>query len=98
MPEADVVLNDERSRFEMEDEGRIAFIDVTRHGDTMTLVHTEVPEELEGRGIGSALVRGALAYIRDNHLKVVPRCPFVARYLKRHPDEATALGLDPAKL
>src|SRR6266571_2886341 len=98
MSQPDVVLNEERSRFELEDEGMIAFIDFTRSGDTITLVHTEVPEELEGRGVGSRLVRFALGYIRDNQLKVVPRCPFVASYLKHHPDEATELGLDPERL
>lgn len=98
MAEAEVVLSEGRSRFELTDEGSTAFIDVTRDGDTMTLVHTEVPEALEGRGIGSALVRGALAHIRDNNLTVVPQCPFVASYLKRHPDEAAALGVDPATL
>ena len=98
MAEAEVVFNEARSRFELEDDGAIAFIDARRSGDTMTLVHTEVPEAFEGRGIGSRLVRGALAYIRDNGLDVVPQCPFVASYLKRHPDEATELGLDPATL
>ena len=98
MSKPDVTIDEARSRFELEDEGHVAFIDFTRREDTITLVHTEVPKELEGRGVGSALVRGALTYIKDNHLKVVPQCPFVASYLKRHPDDATALGLDPAKL
>ena len=98
MSEPDVVLNEAQSRFELEDESVTAFIDYTRSGDTITLVHTEVPEALEGRGVGTRLVRFALAYIKDNGLKVVPRCPFVVRYLKRHPEESQALGLDPANL
>jgi uncharacterized protein len=98
MSEPAVVVNEERSRFELEDEGVTAFIDFTRSGDTITLVHTEVPERLEGRGIGTMLVRFAIAYIRDKGLKVVPRCPFVVSYLKRHPKDAADLGLDPATL
>ena len=98
MNESDVVLNEERSRFELEDDGSTSFIEFTRAGDTLTLTHTEVPEQLEGRGIGSTLVRGALRYIHEHGLQVVPRCPFVADYLRRHPDDALSLGLDPSTL
>jgi predicted GNAT family acetyltransferase len=98
MSAPEVVLNDERSRFELEDEGATAFLEFERSGDTLTLVHTDVPERLEGHGVGTKLVRFAISYVKDNGLKVVPKCPFVASYLKRHPDEAKTLGLDPASL
>ena len=98
MSKADVVLNDALSRFELEDEGVTAFVAFERSGDTLTLTHTEVPDRLEGQGVGTALVRHAIEYIRDNHLKVVPRCPFVASYLKRNPDDARSLGIDPSTL
>jgi predicted GNAT family acetyltransferase len=98
MPEPDVVLDEERSRFELEDEGHTAFITFTRDGDVVTLVHTEVPEELAGRGVGTALVRGALAYLREHGLGLVPQCPFVRSYLQREPDEAASFGIDPSTL
>jgi hypothetical protein len=55
-------------------------------GDTLYLVHTEVPAEMEGKGIGGQLAKAALNYARENKLKVVARCPFVTSYLQRHPE------------
>jgi predicted GNAT family acetyltransferase len=98
MSEPDVVLNEERSRFELETDGHTAFVTFTRDGDVVTLVHTEVPEALGGRGVGTALVRGALAYLREHGLGLVPQCPFVRSYLQREPDEAASFGIDPSTL
>jgi len=49
------------------------------------MMHTEVPDAIEGRGVGSALARTALNDARANGLTVVPSCPFVSAYIKRHP-------------
>lgn len=49
-------------------------------------LHTEVTDEVEGRGVGSALVRGALDDVRARGEQAVPLCPFVAAYIKRHRD------------
>jgi uncharacterized protein len=57
-----------------------------RDGDTLTLLSTHVPESAEGGGVGSALARAALDHARDHGLRVVPRCPFMAAYIKRHPE------------
>ena len=62
----------------------------------VVLVHSEVDLDLEGTGVGSALVRGALADIRARELRVVPHCPFVIDYLRDHPEEADLVGVDPA--
>ncbi len=51
-------------------------------------MHTEVPKELGGKGIGSALARGLLDIARAQGLKVVPKCPFVAGYIGKHPEYA----------
>lgn len=53
-------------------------------GGRIVFLHTELDLEFEGRGLGSALVRGALEDARARGLKVVPRCPFVKEYLERH--------------
>ncbi|HEY5962575.1 MAG TPA: GNAT family N-acetyltransferase [Xanthobacteraceae bacterium] len=53
---------------------------------TMTFTHTEVPYALQGQGIASRLVRGALEAARAEGLKVVPRCSFVSAYIARHPE------------
>ena len=66
-------------------EGR-PHIDYLRAGQRLYLVHTEVPPSLEGQGIGSDLVKQALADIERQGLRLVPQCPFVAAYVKRHPE------------
>jgi predicted GNAT family acetyltransferase len=80
--------NAERHRFELDADGHIAFSEYTRDGATLTIKHTEVPKELNGKGIGSALVRGLLDIVRAQGLKVVPLCPFVAGYIAKHPEYA----------
>lgn len=57
-------------------------------GDVITFTHTEVDPEFEGQGVGSALARYALDQARDDGLAVRPLCPFIARWIKRHPDYA----------
>lgn len=61
-------------------------IEYQRKGNKIYLIHTEVPTELEGQGIGAQLVKKALADIEEQQLTLVPLCPFVASYLKRHPE------------
>lgn len=62
----------------------------------VVLVHTEVDEAVEGTGVGSQLVRGALDDLRARGLRLVPLCPFVAAYLRRHPEYADLVGVDTA--
>lgn len=57
-------------------------------GTTIELTHTEVPQALEGRGVGSALARFALDDARQRGLSVIPTCPFIAGYIERHPEYA----------
>lgn len=85
MPNA-VRDNAARHRFELDADGHIAFSEYKRAGGTLTFLHTEVPKELNGRGIGSALVHGALALAREQGLKVKAQCPFVKAYIERHPE------------
>lgn len=63
-----------------------ALLAYKQEGDTLYLVHTEVPSQMEGKGIGGQLAKAGLEYARQNGLKVVARCPFVASYLQRHPE------------
>ena len=76
--------NPATSRFEMASADAVAFVEYMRAGDRIVLIHTEVPEALSGRGVGSKLVRGTLEAVRTEGLKVVPRCEFVAAYIERH--------------
>jgi uncharacterized protein len=84
--------NAARHRFELDADGHLAFSEYRRDGNTLTVMHTEVPTALNGRGIGSALVRGLLDIARAQELKVKPRCPFVAGYIAKHPEYADLLG------
>lgn len=81
-----LVNNTAGHRFELAIDGHIAFI-LYRHvpGKT-TLIHTEVPAELEGKGAGTAIVEKTLRYIEEQGDKLVPLCPFVRAYIKRHPE------------
>ena len=63
---------------------RIEYIK-TKNGE-IYLTHTEVPSALEGKGVGSSLVRLALEDIERQQLRLVPLCPFVAGYVQKHPE------------
>ena len=56
--------------------------------DVITFTHTVVEPEFEGQGVGSSLARYALDDVRERKLQVVPRCPFIKRWIQRHPDYA----------
>lgn len=79
-------------RYELDVGDALAFIDYLRDGRTVIMTHAEVPVVLRGGGIGSALVAGALALVRERGEKVVPRCPFVAQYMRRHPETLDLLA------
>ena len=77
-------VNDALHRLELEVEGSIAFIEYKLSEDTLFLIHTEVPPALKGKGVASAIVQKALEYAKGNSYKIIPICPFVQSYLKRH--------------
>ncbi|MDP2408862.1 MAG: GNAT family N-acetyltransferase [Pseudolabrys sp.] len=76
------------NRFEMDTDAGVAFATYRRDGGVLTVLHSEVPAALKGRGLGSALVRGMLDLARADGLKVRPLCGFVARYMTAHPEYA----------
>jgi predicted GNAT family acetyltransferase len=78
------------------DDRLVGLIRYRKEPGLVVLVHTEVDLDLEHTGVGSELVRGALADIRARGLRVVPHCNFIARYIRDHPEEADLLGTDPA--
>lgn len=76
----------ERNRFEIRVDSLIAELTYSLHGDTITFLHTGVPSELEGQGVGKKLVMTGLDYARANGFKIRSMCWFVSLYLKRHPE------------
>lgn len=78
--------NPERNRFEAKIDEFTAIIKYQLTGDKIIFLHTRVPDEISGHGIGSKMAEAALNNARDAGLKVIPRCPFVADYISRHPE------------
>ena len=84
---AEVRDNEERSRFEIHDDGQLAgFAVYRRRPGRIIFVHTEIDPAFEGRGLGSQLVRESLDVVRGTGERVVPLCPFYAAFLERHPE------------
>jgi uncharacterized protein len=80
--------NPPKSRYELLVDGRLAgFAQYRLDGERITMYHTEVEPEYEGRGLGDELARLALGDVRRRGLVLVPLCPFIAVYIRRHPGE-----------
>ena len=78
--------NSTARRFEIVIDGQVGFLNYAIAAGRMRLLHTEVPPALQGRGLAGQLAQAALEYATREHLRVVPLCPFVQAYLKRHPE------------
>lgn len=92
-----VTDNPQASRYELWlGSTRAGLIQYRAKPGTVLLVHTEIDPAFEGQGLGEQLVAGALADLRARGLKLVPLCPFVRAYLRRHPDQADLVAGDPA--
>jgi predicted GNAT family acetyltransferase len=82
-PAPELVTN---GRFELERDGHLATLEYTLDGRVLTLIHTEIPEPLRGSGVASMLAKTALDWARENHKHVDVVCPFVAGFLRTHPE------------
>jgi len=78
--------NEDNKRFETQIEGVTAYISYQLKDHVINFDHTIVPAELGGRGIASSLVKHALAFARQNNLKVIASCSFVDSYINKHPE------------
>ena len=88
----EVVHNPASRRFEATVDGLLCRCDYRLHGNTMMLLHTEVPPQLEGRGIASALVRAAFEHAKQNGMDVLPVCSYVRTWVQRHPEVGSMLA------
>jgi uncharacterized protein len=87
----DVVNNKAHHRYELAIDGHVAATYYEVADSVITFIHTEVPPELGGKGIGSKLVKGALDLARAEGLKVIAQCPFVKAYIDKHAEYADLL-------
>jgi hypothetical protein len=83
--------NPAHHRYQLEVDGHIAATYYEIADGVITFIHTEVPPQLGGKGIGSKLIKGALDQVRARGLKVIAQCPFVKAYIEKHPDYANLL-------
>jgi predicted GNAT family acetyltransferase len=81
-----VTDNPTQNRFEMLVDGETAAVYYRHEGDNLVLVHTEVPQALSGRGIGSKLAQGVFDRIRADGHKAIVTCPFLVKWASRHPE------------
>jgi uncharacterized protein len=77
-----------QGRFEIEDHGQIAYLEYNLTGNVLQLLHTEVPQALQGKGVASELAKSALDWARDHGKRVDVICEFVGAYVKSHPEYA----------
>ncbi|MEU0885902.1 GNAT family N-acetyltransferase [Lentzea sp. NPDC005914] len=82
-----VTNNEAESRYEVHVDGALAgFLEYRTIGDVIALVHTEVDEAHAGQGLGAQLAKFALDDAIARDVKVSPLCPFVAKYIDKHPE------------
>ncbi|HEU0122224.1 MAG TPA: GNAT family N-acetyltransferase [Bryobacteraceae bacterium] len=86
MPEPAIVNNEPGHQFEWSEDGETAVLTYRLRPESITFLHTGVPRSLEGRGIAAKLAVAGLTYARANGLAVVPLCPYVAAYIRKHPE------------
>lgn len=86
--------NSSKKQFELVSGGYTSRIEYMLVGNKIFLTHTEVPTELEGKGIGSKIVKLVLEEIESRKLKLIPLCPFVAKYISKHPEWKRILADD----
>lgn len=79
--------NTAQRRFELRNGAEmLGFAAYRRDGGTVTITHTEIGAQHEGKGYGSQLARAALDHLRAQDLKLVPACSFIAGYVRKHPE------------
>ncbi|HEY4206595.1 MAG TPA: GNAT family N-acetyltransferase [Puia sp.] len=86
MDPLNIINNVDRQQFQVIVDGELAYLEYRLHNGDIALMHTEVPEKLGGRGIASALAQYALTFAREHKIPVMVYCPFVASWLKKHPE------------
>lgn len=93
------INNEEKERFELQVGNYLAKIDykVGKSG-AMYMIHTEVPEELKGNGVGHKIIRESLLWIEENEMKVVPSCPMVRSFIQDHESDFGHLLAEHVKL
>ncbi len=86
-----ITNNEKEQQFQVRVDGELAYLEYRFYKGDIALMHTEVPDQLGGKGIASALAEYAFKYARDHNMPVMVYCPFVGGYLKKHPEHIELL-------
>ncbi len=81
-----LIKNEDDHRFEIFVDQYKAFIDYKETSSQIWLIHTEADPALSGKGAAKAVVEKTLEYIKDSGKKLLPFCPYVFAYIKKHPE------------
>ncbi len=92
-----VTNNEEAQRFEAQVDGLRALLTYRRFPDRIVFNHIEVPPPVESKGLAAKLTRTALDFARANHFRVVPLCPYVAAFIRRHAEYQDLVSADDLK-
>ena len=90
----DVIHNEEARRFELHAGGLQSLLTYRRFPACIVFDHTEVPNPLEGKGLAAKLARAALDFARANHLRVVPLCPYISSFIRKHAEYQDMVSSD----
>lgn len=81
------INNKDKNRFELRVQEHLGRIDyIINKTELIFLVHVEVDRKLQGMGVATKMLQDVFYYIEQQNMKMVPLCPFIASYLKRHPE------------
>ena len=82
----ELINNESAKQYEYHIDGFVAKIEYKKSGDKIYLIHTEIPKELVGKGVASSLAQKVLDNIQQKGLRLIPFCPFIKKYIQRHPE------------
>lgn len=97
MERTEIVLNaNQRGEVQLfSDDRKAGKMDISVAEGKLTVYHTEVNPEYEGKGFAKLLLEKLVSYARENDLKIVPLCPYVHAQFKRHPEEYADVWFKP---
>ena len=87
-----VTQNETDFRFEVETKDDVAYIDYRWSGEILNLLYIFVPVSFRGKGISSVLLEHVLNYAREKDIKIKVFCPYIAKYIRMHPEHQGLLA------
>ncbi len=84
--------NSEKNRFELSENGEVAFADYQLSEGEITIPYVESPVALRGTGAAGRLMEGVVAHAAERGLKILPICGYAVSWFKRHPEHQSILA------